>query len=85
MKKNTFLLKLNSKENLKYLERAGYENVQNITFENLRVKIVVVDDFEKTIMPISVTCLAAINQKPLNFEEFRVINEVNNSCEDLEC
>ncbi len=85
MKKNTFLLKLNSQENLKYLEKAGYVNAQNITFENLRVKIVVIDEFEKTIMPVSVTCLAAINIKPLNFEEFRVINEVNNSCDDLEC
>lgn len=82
MKNKSFLLKLNSKENLEYLEMAGYKNIQNITFENLRVKIVVIDEYEKTIMPISVTCLAAINVKPLNFEEFKVVNDVNQS---LEC
>lgn len=85
MKNNAFLLKLNSQENLKYLEKAGYENIQNISFDNLRVKIVVVDEYEKKILPISVTCLAAINKKPLNFEEFRVINEVNTCCDNLEC
>ena len=82
MEKNTFLLKINSNDNIKYLEREGYENVQNISFDGLRVKVVVVDEMKKTFSAISVTCLAAINIKPLNFEEFKVINEVNNSLND---
>ena len=82
MKKNAFLLKINSNDNIKYLEIAGYTNIQNVSFEGLRAKVVVVDEMEKIFRPISVTCLAAINIKPLNFEEFKVINDVNNSLND---
>lgn len=85
MDKNTFLLKLHSKEDLQYLISAGYDNIQNISYENLRVKIVVVDDTKKIIMPISVTCLAGMKIKPVDFNDFRIINELNaSSCEGLE-
>ena len=81
MNKNSFLLKVNSEENILFLEEVGYENVQKITYDNMRTKVVVVDESEKSFMPISVTCLAGIagtGVKPINFEEFRVINEINN-------
>ena len=82
MEKNTFLLKIDKEQDIKYLERYGYENVQNVSFDGLRAKIVVVDEMQKTFFPISVTCLAAMNIKPLNFQEFKVINEVNNNYND---
>ena len=85
MKKDTLLLKLNSEENFNYLEKSGYENIHKISFENMRVKVIVVDMCEKKILPISVTCLAAMKIKPISFEEFREIDEANNSCEDLGC
>ncbi|MBR2969460.1 MAG: hypothetical protein IKC49_00195 [Clostridia bacterium] len=71
MKGNAFLVKLNSKENLEYLSSIGYDNVQNITFDNLRVKVIAVDTAKEFFLPISVTCLAGIQIKPLDFEEFR--------------
>lgn len=82
MDKNSFLLKVDKEEDIKYLERYGYENVQKISFEGLRAKVLVVDEMGKTFLPISVTCLAAMNIKPLNFQEFKVINELNNSQND---
>ncbi len=71
MKGNAFLVKLNSKENLEYLSCIGYDNLQNITFDNLRVKVIAVDTAKKFFLPISVTCLAGLQIKPLDFEEFR--------------
>ena len=84
MKNNSFLLKVTSDENIKYLERAGYKNAQNISFDGLRVKVVVVDEFSKSFYAINITCLASLNGKGniLNFEEFKVINDVNTSCCD---
>ena len=71
MKGNAFLVKLNSKENLEYLTSIGYDNLQNITFDNLRVKVIAVDTEKEFFLPISVTCLAGMQIKPLDFEEFR--------------
>ena len=87
MENKSFLLKVNSNENIKYLEKAGYTNAQNISFDGLRVKVLVVDELSKVFYATNVTCLAAFNGKGniLNFEEFKVINEVNNNCSDLEC
>lgn len=86
MDKNSFLLKINSQENIDYLEDNGYENVQKISFENMRAKVVVVDELEKSFNAISVTCLAGMNIKPINFEEFKVINTINNcGADDLGC
>ena len=82
MEKNSFLLKVDKEEDIKYLERYGYENVQNVSFDRLRAKVLVIDEMGKTFLPISVTCLAAMNIKPLNFQEFKVINELNNSQND---
>lgn len=86
MNENAFLVKLNSKDNLEYLESIGYDNIQNITFDNLRIKVVVIDDSKNIIMPISVTCLAALKIKPLDFEKFRMTHESNVfDCDNLEC
>ena len=86
MKGNAFLVKLNSKENLEYLVSIGYDNLQNITFDNLRVKVIAVDTEKEFFLPISVTCLAGMQIKPLDFEEFRQNTLVDySSSNDLEC
>lgn len=86
MKGNAFLVKLNSKENLEDLVSIGYDNVQNITFDNLRVKVIAVDTAKEFFLPISVTCLAGLQIKPLDFEEFRQSFLADySSGNDLEC
>jgi len=85
MKGNAFLVKLNSKENLEYLSSIGYDNLQNITFDNLRVKVIAVDTEKGFFLPISVTCLAGMQIKPLDFEEFKqTVEEKSFSCNGLE-
>ena len=86
MKGNALLVKLNSKENLEYLVSIGYDNLQNISFDNLRVKVIAVDTEKEFFLPISVTCLAGMQIKPLDFEEFRQNTLVDySSSNDLEC
>ena len=80
---NYFLLKVNSDDNIYYLEQIGYLNVQDLKFDDLKVKVVVVNDDEKIFHTLQLRHSVDVQKhKTLNFEEFRVLNDVNNSISD---
>ena len=82
-KENYFLLKVNSDDNIYYLEQIGYLNVQDLKFDDLKVKVVVVNDDEKIFHTLQLRHSVDVQKhKTLNFEEFRVLNDVNNSISD---
>ena len=77
MKRKQFLVKLSDEEQgnkfIEFLENEGFVNVHNISFEGLKVKVLVVDD--EKFFGTNVTCLAALankNIKPITIEEFIV-------------
>lgn len=80
---NYFLLKVNSDDNIYYLEQIGYLNVQDLKFDDLKAKVVVVNDDEKIFHTLQLRHSVDMQKhKTLNFEEFRVLNDVNNSISD---
>lgn len=82
-KKNYFLLKVNSDDEIQELERAGYNNVQKLTFNDLKLKVVVVNEDKKLFHVLQLRYGVDFkNGNVLNFEEFRVINDVNNTIGD---
>ena len=77
MQRKQFLVKLSDEEQgnkfIKFLENEGFENVHNISFEGLKIKVLVVGD--EKFFGTNVTCLAALankNIKPITIEEFIV-------------
>lgn len=75
------LVKLtNSKEGqefIEYLESNGLTNVHNITFDKLRIKVLVVDKNE--FFSVNATCLAALAScgiKPISIKDFKMSNEL---------
>lgn len=61
------LVKLNEKKEtedfFKFLEKNGYKNIQNISYESLRIKVVVID--RNQFFATNTTCLAAAATKGL--------------------
>ena len=61
------LIKLNDKKEtedfFKFLEQNSYKNIQNLSFESLRIKVVVVD--HNQFFATNATCLAAAVTKGL--------------------
>ena len=56
---------------IQHLEKEGFLNVHNITFDKLRTKVLVID--RKKFFQINVTCLAALAScgiKPISVDEF---------------
>jgi len=79
MQRKQFLVKLPNEikgnKFIKYLEKHGFINVHNVTFDSLRVKVLVIDD--KKFFSTNVTCLAALascNIKPMTIEDFINLN-----------
>ena len=59
------------KEFIEYLECNGLFNVHNITFDKLRIKVLVVDKNE--FFSTNITCLAALSScgiKPISVDKF---------------
>lgn len=59
-------------EFIKYLESNGFLNIHNITFSNLRIKVLVVDN--NKFFSTNITCLAALATcgiKPISVDEFK--------------
>ena len=57
---------------IEYLEDKGFENVHNLTFENLRIKVLVVRKGE--FFATNATCLAALANsgvRPISVNEFK--------------
>ncbi len=57
---------------IKFLEEKGFSNVQNLTFDNLKVKVLVVDS--DVFFSTNVTCLASLSScgiTPIRIEEFK--------------
>ena len=56
---------------IKYLERNGFENVHELTYEKLRIKVLVIGDNE--FFATNATCLAGLaqaNLRPISIEDF---------------
>ena len=67
-------------EFISYLEQNGFENVHKVSYENLRVKVLVVD--EKSFASTNVTCLAAAANcgiKPISVEEYKSKTNIQNT------
>ena len=71
------LVKLESKTKgeafIKWLEENGYSNVQNLSYDSLRIKILVVDSDSKIFFGTNVTCLAILASSdihPIDSENF---------------
>lgn len=82
MQRKQFLVKLQNEEEgnrfIKYLEHKGLVNVHKISFNDLRIKVLVVE--YKIFFSTNVTCLAALagcGLKPLSIEDFMKIYHFN--------
>lgn len=67
------------KEFIDYLENNGFINIHNISFDSLRVKVIVVDTDK--FWSTNITCLAAVAScgiKPISIEEFKNIIDLKN-------
>ena len=76
MQRKQFLVKLdNSNEGktfIDYLEDNGFINLQHLTYDKLRIKVLVIN--EKEFFTTNVTCLSAatmIGIKPISINEFK--------------
>ncbi len=74
-RKQVLVKLVNNKEGeefIEYLESNGLLNVHNITFDKLRIKVLVIDKNE--FFSTNVTCLAALAScgiKPISTDEFK--------------
>ena len=82
MQRKQFLVKISNEiegnKFIKYLEDEGFENIHKVTFDKLRVKVLVIDG--KTFFSTNTTCLAALASckiKPLSIEDFLNIYNLN--------
>ena len=79
MQRKQFLVKLSEEKGEKfiaYLEKEGYTNVHNISFNDLKVKVLVFDG--EKFFGTSVACLAGLADKgirPISIEEFVAIHK----------
>ena len=82
MQRKQYLVKLSNKiegnKFIKYLEDEGFENIHKVTFDKLRVKVLVID--RKTFFPTNATCLAALSScgiKPISTKDFMVTHNTS--------
>ena len=82
MQRRQFFVKLQDKNQgdqfIKYLESNGYENIHKLSFDNLRIKVVVIDN--KVFFSTNATCLAALSQsgiRPISIDDFMTETEGN--------
>ena len=82
MQRKQYLVKISNKNEgnkfIKYLEDEGFENIHKVTFDKLRVKVLVIDS--KTFFSTNTTCLAALASckiKPLSIKDFLNIYNLN--------
>ena len=75
MQRKQFLVKLpnelDGNKFIKCLEKKGFLNIHNISFETLRIKVLVIDD--KKFFSTNATCLAALSScgiKPISIDDF---------------
>ena len=74
MQRKQYLVQLSEAKGnrfIKFLENEGFLNVHNIDFEDLKLKVLVVDD--KKFFGTNVTCLAVLSSKnirPISIEKF---------------
>lgn len=80
MQRKQFLVKLENENKankfIKYLENNGFLNVHNITFNKLRIKVLLVNKNE--FFSTNITCLAALSNygiKPISIDEFKTTFE----------
>lgn len=59
---------------IEYLENKGFENIHKVTFDKLRVKVLVISG--KTFFSTNTTCLAAL-ASPLSIDDFMNIYNLN--------
>lgn len=76
MQRKQYLVKLdNSNEGrtfINYLEQNGFKNLQNLSYETLRIKVFVIQKYE--FFTTNVTCLSAaamVGIKPISIDEFK--------------
>ena len=76
MQRKQFLVKLQDENEgnqfIEYLEYNGLVNVHKVSFDSLRIKVLVIDD--KKFFSSNVTCLAALAScgiKPIGTDEFK--------------
>ena len=76
MQRKQYLVKLENategKKFIKYLENNGKRNVHNINYEDLRIKVLVVD--ENVFFSTNVTCLSAaaiVGIRPISINEYK--------------
>jgi len=78
MQRKQFLVTLPNKDKgdkfIEYLESKGFLNIHKISFDELKIKVLVVD--VKEFFPVNVTCLSALAScgiKPIGVEDFITI------------
>ena len=78
MQRKQFLVKLSNESEgnqfIQFLESEGFENIHKITFDRLRIKVLVVDG--TAFFATNITCLAALagsNIKPIGVDDFMKI------------
>ena len=79
MQRKQFLVKLQDQSEgdnfIQYLENNGYSNVHNVSYDSLRIKVLVVD--KNVFFSTNATCLAALSQsgiRPIGVDDFYAIN-----------
>jgi hypothetical protein len=84
MQRKQLLVKLTNKnegdEFINYLLDEGFKNIHNITFDNLRIKVIVVDS--NVFFSPNATCLAGLSScgiKPISVCKFKEIYEATNA------
>lgn len=64
MQRKQFLVKMQDKNEgdqfIQYLKSSGCENIHNISYDTMRIKVVVIND--KVFFTTNATCLAALAQ-----------------------
>lgn len=80
MQRKQFLVKLSNESEgnqfIEYLTNKGFSNIHKISFNQLRVKVLVIDD--QNFFSTNVTCLAAFAScgiKPISVDEFKILFE----------
>lgn len=63
----------NKQEVFDFLMNSGFANIQNLTAENYRFPVLVLDVTDKTFFGTNTTCMAAMKPKVLSFEEVKKI------------
>jgi len=84
MQRKQFIVKLeNEKEGnrfIKYLEHNGFNNIHNVSFNRLKIKVLVIDN--SIFFPTNATCLAALSSqriKPISTDEFKAEFEADHN------